>query len=217
MEVIGIIVCWLIFGGTHIILSHTPLRRNLINKLGERGFKVVYSLIALVSFALLIWYFYTNRSQSSWILNMQEVSPLFAPICSLSTICAVTLLVLSIFNPSALSMASGSYEAKGVSKITRHAMNMSFAIFGLAHTLIATTMVDFVFFLGFPIFAIIGSIHQDKRKMVESAQLKEYISKTSLLPFWAIIYRKQRFSFSDLNKKALIGGLVAAIAIKIMH
>ncbi len=44
------------FVGLHFLLSH-PLRAMLVGKLGERGFQGVYSVQALLTFGLMIYFY----------------------------------------------------------------------------------------------------------------------------------------------------------------
>ena len=48
---------WLLFGGTHVLLSSARVRPRLVDRLGERSFQAVYSLVALASFVPLCVYY----------------------------------------------------------------------------------------------------------------------------------------------------------------
>ena len=52
---------WLLFGGTHVVLTLRPIRQRLVGGLGEVGFIVVYSLIAILTFAALVHYVALHR------------------------------------------------------------------------------------------------------------------------------------------------------------
>ena len=51
MTMVGI--AGLVFVGTHFLLSH-PLRAPLVAQLGERGFLILYSLVAIVTLGWLV-------------------------------------------------------------------------------------------------------------------------------------------------------------------
>lgn len=48
-----LIVTGVLFVGSHLALSH-PLRDGLAGRLGERGFQIVYSVVAIATFILLV-------------------------------------------------------------------------------------------------------------------------------------------------------------------
>jgi uncharacterized membrane protein len=64
----------ILFVATHFLLSH-PLRRPLVRALGERGFQGLYSLIALILFGAMIYFYRVigrepplwDAGQSGWI------------------------------------------------------------------------------------------------------------------------------------------------------
>ena len=48
-----LITTCVLFVGTHLLLSH-PLRAGLASRLGERGFQIVYSIVAIATFILVV-------------------------------------------------------------------------------------------------------------------------------------------------------------------
>ena len=56
------------FVGTHFLMSH-PLRASMVGALGERGFASVYSIVSLILFGAMV-YFYPAASREAgplWI------------------------------------------------------------------------------------------------------------------------------------------------------
>jgi hypothetical protein len=62
---IAVLTAWLVFGGSHLLLSAPPLRASLSNKLGASRFVVFYTLITAVSLSLLIVH-RTGCALDSW-------------------------------------------------------------------------------------------------------------------------------------------------------
>src|SRR5690348_16341035 len=52
----GLTLSALAFVGTHFLLSH-PLRAPLVRALGEKPFQGVYSLVALITFGLMVYFY----------------------------------------------------------------------------------------------------------------------------------------------------------------
>jgi uncharacterized membrane protein len=52
----GLFLSAIAFVATHFLLSH-PLRRPLARAMGERAFQGLYSLVALITFGLMIYFY----------------------------------------------------------------------------------------------------------------------------------------------------------------
>ena len=50
------------FVGTHFLLSH-PLRRPLVDRLGEGPFRGIYTLVSFATFGLTIWVYHSMGRQ----------------------------------------------------------------------------------------------------------------------------------------------------------
>ena len=62
----GLTLFALLFVGLHFLLSH-PLRAPLVRALGEGAFGGVYSLVALVTFGAMIWFYHAiGREPQIW-------------------------------------------------------------------------------------------------------------------------------------------------------
>lgn len=73
-------------------------------------------------------------------------------------------------------------DTKALVRVTRHGTFMGFALIGLGAAITSSRLVPITFWLGFPAFWIVGSLHQDARKRSENIP-KEFFDKTSVLPF----------------------------------
>lgn len=185
MVSVGIAVLWLAFAATHMSLSSLGLRPRLVAKLGEQGFQGVYSLVALGVFVPLVGLYFANQHSGPplWYLGHYT---LVRWLAYLAMALALTLLVGGFLTPSPASIAAagGKAEPRGVLRITRHPVLMSIGIFGVVHLLTANlNLAEFVFFAGFPIFAVVGCRHQDQRKRLGDETFERFVSETSFLPF----------------------------------
>jgi uncharacterized membrane protein len=181
-----IVLLWLAFAASHIVLSSLTLRPRLVRVLGEKGFLGVYSLIALVIFVSMVSVYFDNKHSGALLWSVGMTPSLVGLVWILMGV-AVVLLVAGIVtaSPASMSVAAGkSVELRGVHYITRHAVFMSAGLFGLAHLIPNGFASDVAFFAGFPIFAVIGSLHQDQRKLVTDAKrYPEFHAATPLIPF----------------------------------
>jgi uncharacterized membrane protein len=183
-EAAAIALLWLVFGGTHMALSSLRLRPRLVAALSLRGFLGVYSLVALATFVPLVWLYFASRHAGPYLFHVSGL-PSVRWLAYLAMGAALALLVAGIARPSPASMTPGRPEPAGVLRVTRHPVFMAFGLFGLAHLSVASVnLAELAFFAGFPAFALIGSWHQDARKLASGdAAFRRFHAATPFLPF----------------------------------
>lgn len=181
----AIVVFWLLFGASHIGLSSLHWRPRLVAALGERGYQGVFSLVALATFIPLVSLYMRNRHEgpSLWVLPIDEVG--LWVIYVLQAV-AWTLVVGGLALPSAASLGqstSGAISVRGLHRVTRHALFMGTALFGALHLPVMGFASDVAFWAGFPVFAVVGCWHQDRRKLAtEGEAFRAWFAETSFFP-----------------------------------
>jgi uncharacterized membrane protein len=217
---IKVLVWWIVFSGTHTVLSHPPIRSRLVSRLGEGAFQGVYSLIAFATFVPLMWTFLANRSSHAVPLPMLAMTPGIWWVTMLLNLFAVVLLVLGFSRPnpvSSLTARPGS-SAMGVLRITRHPAFMGVAILGLSHLLVNYSAIDRVFFGGTFLYSLLGSAHQDwRRRLSADPELGRFFAETSFFPFVAIATGRNHFEPSELRLSALIAGVTIFGLVFVFH
>jgi len=211
---------WLLFGGTHILLSSTPVRTRLIAKLGMARFKGLYSLIALATFTALVVLFVGNRHAGSiifvppaWISHLTEL--LMVP--------ALLFIVLGPGTPHPATTASDlggvrPTAPRGVQRITRHPLNTGFILLGLAHMISNSSLGDWVFWGGFVVYGIISAIHQDRRTLASGPpEFKPFHAQTSAIPFMAILSGRQQLVWRELRWLSVLITIVLLVIIRMLH
>ena len=218
MEIWLVGLGWLLFAGTHIGMGSVRFRSALINKVGEQPFQGIFSLVALITFGFLIYAFVTAKSTEIIFLEIGKTNNVVSSISHLLMILALILLIGGFANKTPMGMVDTEPKAFGITRITRHPMNMSFALFGLSHVLVNRTVADWLFYGGFILYGFFGALHQDyKKNHLSGNVLSEFISSTSILPFAANITGKQPIKFGEVSKVGIIVGLVVAAIARILH
>jgi uncharacterized membrane protein len=211
---------WAAFGGTHVWLSSTSTRAALIRRVGAQSFQGIYSLVALATFAPLMWIFATHKHAGPLLWVAIGPAGFARPLNHLLMVAALVLFVASLLPsstaPSAMQ-ARGPAVAHGMVRITRHPMLAAFALFGVAHLLVNGSLGDVLFFGGFAIFAWIGARHQDARKLREVSGYDTLVATTSLVPFAAILAGRQRLAVRELPVAALAGGVLVTVLLRLYH
>jgi len=186
-----------LFAVTHIVPSHGSVRSGLVEKMGELGFRAVYSLVSIVTLGGAIWIFAANRGLGP--LLWQSPGWLY-PLIYILVLLAFLLLALMLANPSPAGMMPAAMEPRGVLRITRHPMNMGVASFSLAHLIANGALGDVFFFGSLFVVGFAGAYHMDQRKAREKGEaFSTFQEQTSVLPFAAIIRGKTKLELKEFS------------------
>lgn len=156
------------FVGSHFLLSH-PLRAPLARLLGERGFAVVYSLVAFAVFGWMAVVF-ARTAPGPLLWDGYAAGPWI--VSSLLMLLAVALFAGSIVGNPALPQANmagvSARKPMGVLRITRHPMMWSFAVWALAHAIVSPSPRVLVLAGGMAFLALVGAHLQDLKKSAQN-------------------------------------------------
>ncbi len=212
-----IVLLWSAFAVSHMVLSSLALRPRIIARIGEKAFAGAYSLIALAAFVPMVSVYFRNKHSGQMFWSVTMTPPLEAFV-SLVMCVAVILLVAGFVTPSPVAMTAvrgRPVEVKGIHFITRHGVFMATGLFGLVHLIPNGFASDIAFFAGFPLFAIVGCLHQDRRKLVtDSERYVEFHAATPLIPFTG---KQTLRGLRELSPIAYVVGIALAVALRTFH
>jgi uncharacterized membrane protein len=193
-----LIIFSLMFAITHIGLSHGRVRAGLVAKIGSMRFRGLYTLVALGTFAPAAVIFFTEHHLGPMLYELPRWAVLVVALPC--TFFAVQLIVVSLATPSPASLIPAKPEARGVLRITRHPMNMGWALLGIAHLAGNGVLGDIAFWgLCFVVVGFLGAFHQDRRTRRGGGDAAAaFYRDTSIVPFVAILMRRQSLDLSDL-------------------
>lgn len=206
---------WLAFAATHSLLSSKTLRPTLVDKLGGVGFMLTYSVIAFATFVPLVRTYFAHKHSGPWLWNLRDLPGIEIVVIALAGL-AFALIVASYFNASPAGLIPAAPEPRGLLRITRHPLMTGIAVWALSHLLINASLTDVVFFGGFVVFAIAGSVHQDSRKR-DHPRLAAFFRRTSLVPFAAVLAGRNRLAPGELPWLGLALGLGVAALVYAAH
>ena len=211
---------WLLFGGTHVVLTLGPIRRRLVRSLGEGAFVAVYSAIAIGTFAALVHYVALHRLADPQLAFAVTIPPVRGALIALS-VAGFSLFVAAILIYPALPMALFRHRVRpvrGVQQITRHPFFSGIAIWAAAHALLAPTPVTFVFFIGVIVLALVGGLHQDRRLVAEMGEpYRAYVAATSFWPLVAVITKRQKIVWREQPWLSYGVGIGASLLLYQVH
>lgn len=130
-----------LFLGIHLTRALAPNWRNAqMARIGEKGWKGLYTLVSLVGFGLILW----GYSQA----RLQPVV-LWAPIRGMNHLAALLVLVAMILMAAAY-VPRNHFKAR-----LQHPMTLSVKVWALAHLLANNTLADVMLFGSFLVWSIL--------------------------------------------------------------
>jgi uncharacterized membrane protein len=130
-----------LFLGIHLTRAIAPAWRNVqIARLGEKGWKGLYTVVSLVGFGLILW----GYSQA-------RLTPvvLWTPIRGMNHLAALLMLV-------AMMLMAAAYVPRNHFKARlQHPMTLSVKVWAFAHLLANNTLADVMLFGSFLVWSIL--------------------------------------------------------------
>jgi uncharacterized membrane protein len=217
-EAFVVLFWWVMFGGAHMVLSSPSVRPKLIARFGEWPFRGLYSLVAIATFVFLVGFYFHHKHTGPRLWRTFGPYLLARDLNLILMGFAFVLLVSGLVaRPPSAMVTSGTPQAYGITRITRHPTFAAFFLFGLAHCLMNGWLTDLLFFGGFAVFSWVGATHQDARKVVEVPGYAEFKDATSFIPFGAILDRKQSLELGELRWGVIFVGLVVFYLVRAFH
>jgi uncharacterized membrane protein len=196
------------FVGTHILMSH-PLRAGLVARLGDRAFAGLYSLVALATFAwMVVAYRMGSDAGACWVAPLSDW-PFAAAIMLLASILLIGALIGNPALPRPGAKPRPIPAPRGVFAITRHPMNTSFMLWALVHASLSGSPRNLIVAAGIMVLALFGSIGQDRKKEHLLGEIwRDWESRTSFVPFGALLSGSARWRDANPGAVPLVGGLL---------
>src|SRR5437868_6180227 len=176
----GLLGSAIAFIGTHFLLSH-PLRRPLVRTTGEGPFRGIYSLVALITFGAMI-YFYRVIGREPPLWDAGDVGWIVGTL--LMWLASILFVGSFLGNPALVGASGPTGGPKGVLAITRHPMMWSFAIWAGVHLMILGQPKSLVFDGAIIFLALAGAAGQDVKKARSMGDAwHEWTAQTAFVPF----------------------------------
>jgi uncharacterized membrane protein len=198
----------------HIGVSGTALRDRFVAPLGEKRFAIAFSLASVVSIVLLVGAY-----------NAASTTFLWSPPNWLRWILALLMLPAFVLfmashrrNPTALGNKGLGEEPRGIQRVTRHPMLMSFAIWAFVHLIANGDTASLIFFGAFLVTAVAGMPSLDaKLAKRHGAAWQRFAAATSIVPFGAIAAGRNRLALAEIGWMPPVVGLVLWAALLHFH
>ena len=177
----GLLLSSIAFVGTHFLLSH-PLRGPLVRAMGEGPFRGVYSMVALITFGLMVFFYHAIGRETYLMWNAGDAGWIIGTI--LMWLAAILFVGSFLGNPALVGAPGPRGGPSGVLRITRHPMMWSFAIWAAVHMMIIAQFKTVVVDSAIIILALVGAYMQDRKKAGQMGEdWHDWTAQTAFVPF----------------------------------
>lgn len=201
--------------GVHVGIAGTVVRARLVERLGEAGFRIGYSIISVVSITLLVMAW-----QAAPYIPLWSIADWFRWLMALLMLPVLLLFVASVATPNPTAVAGKLDEAgpRGIQRITRHPMLWSFALWAGLHLIAKGNLAGVLFFGAFLVTSLVGMPSIDRKLAVlQPALWARLAPATSIIPFGAILGGRNRLVLAEIPKAVWIIGGIAWLALLVGH
>jgi uncharacterized membrane protein len=185
--------------GLHLIVAG-PLRLLLVDKLGERAFLGIFSLLSVVGLG---WFIVAYRMAP--FVPLWPTTPAFGWLALVLVFLGFLLTVLGIGPMNATetnvpSMIDSRLPVHGITRVTRHPRLCGISLWAIAHLLVNGHLAAFLMFGSLLVTALNGMASIDrKRRRTLGPVWDEFEAQTSRLPFAAILTGRTRFELAEFH------------------
>ena len=216
-SILAVVLATAWFVGGHFLLSH-PLRRPIEERLGQQGFRGLYTVVAAVGLA---WMIYAHKTAPyvEWWGDPRWAQHLLLLVMLVATF----FLVVGMMTPSP-GVVGGErvrmdYESGlGIHAITRHPGLWGFGLWALGHMIANGDAATVILTAGIALLAFGGMAGLDARKSARfPEQYGPFMAHTSALPFAALASGRAKLDWSKIGLWRPVVALAIYVVLLFAH
>ncbi len=203
----------------HVGIAGTSVRRASVSRLGEVGFRALFSVLSVVTISALVSsYVRVIKADPVWLWNVPAwIGWLLVAIMAL----AFVLFVASVTSPNPTAVGGErvlGQEARGIGRVTRHPMLWSFALWSIVHVVGNGNLASLFFFGAFGVTALVGMPSIDRKLAArDPVDWSRFAKATSIVPFAAIAAGRNRFALREIGILPFALGFLVWIVLLVLH
>jgi len=214
----ALLLAMAVFVGSHFVLSTLAVRAGIVRAIGENGFRLLYSAIAVASLA--------------WVITAYRAAPLlqlwpdppqlrYLPIALMPFACILVVAGVTTSNVTMFAgerYADGPRPVWGIVTVTRHPALWGIALWSVVHLLANGDAASLILFGGMAILCFGGMAHIDQRRRIAlGAAWGPVALTTSVTPFLAAMQGRTSVDWAGIGAWRVVGGLALYAALILTH
>lgn len=206
------------FVGSHFALSTLAVRDGVIKLLGENGFRLIYSVVAVASLA---WVITAYRAAPDVRLWLDPPQLRYLPIALMPVACILVVAGITTSNVTMFAgerFADGPRPVWGIVTVTRHPALWGIALWAVVHLPPNGNLASLILFGGMAVLCFGGMAHIDQRRRTTlGAAWGPVALTTSVVPFAAALQGRTRIDWAGIGTWRIVGGLALYAALILTH
>lgn len=178
--------------------------------IGPRLYRVLFALVSIPLAVTLIVYFIHHRYDGLRLWNLQGTPGLQSLVWGLSAVSFIFLYpaTFNLLEIAAIDKPQVYLYETGIIRISRHPQLVGQVIWCIAHTLWIGTSFTLITSLGLIAHHLFAVWHGDRRWQARFGDaFTEVKSRTSVIPFLAMVQGRQSLSWQEFLRPAYLGVL----------
>lgn len=204
----------------HFLLSSQSIRRFLMDKLGEQGFRGGYALAIGAAFVWMLFAYGAAPYVELWpyIPALAWVPVVVMPVSLLLVVCG-----LSTPNPTSVGgekilTQEVHDQSPGMLRVTRHPFLWGTALWAVAHVVVNGDVASLILMGGVLVLSLGGMWHIDQRREEDLGSAWGPIAMTtSRLPFQALLQGRTTMDWKGVGWSRLVAALALYVILLHVH
>jgi len=217
----GLIAAALFWLLIHLGLAGSSLRGRMVARIGDNGFRGLFSLLSAIGLAALIMGFGAARAGNDVLLWSAPDWCRWIPIIGMPAALLLFVGSVSVPNPGLVGadrLLAAPEPARGMLRITRHPMLIAFALWAALHIPASGDLAGLLLFLAILVVAIAGTFSIDRKRAASMPRdWPRYAAATSILPFAAIVQGRNRLVWAEIGWWRIAVALLAWMILLYLH
>jgi uncharacterized membrane protein len=198
----------------HRGVAGSALRPALVGRLGEKGYRGLFSLVSIAALSFLIYAYRHAPCEPLWTTPraLFWLPLVLVPIAFVFLVGAFT-----VPNPTAVGGQKAldrAEPARGMLRVTRHPFLWSVVLWSGSHLIVNGNVPALALFGSLLATAAVGSLDIDRRRAASEAERwQRFAAVTSHLPFAAVAAGRNRLVARELVLPIALGLLLAGVVL----
>ena len=202
----------------HFVLASLPVRQVLIGAIGTNGFRLLFSVFALVTLVWAVRAYTAAPVEELWAQTetLRHIPAMIMPIACIFAVAGVS--TRNVTSVGGEGMSTEDAAARGIVTVTRHPLMWGFALWALAHLAPNGDVASVIFFGGLAFLALVGMVHIDHRRQATmGADWGPMALTTSIVPFLAYMQGRSEIDWKGIGVARLAMGIALYALLLIAH
>ena len=199
---------------SHFLVASTPLRSQLVGRLGEERYLAAYTVLTLAAFAWLIIAYLRAPALVLWVTPGWTVA-LLLPVMLVGGV----LVTAGLSTPNPVIVRQGRLFEKadivqGILRVSRNPFFWGAGLFSLVQLIMLGDAAGLLAFGSIAFLGIVGSFVLDAKKArQQEVAWQAFAAATSNVPFLAVIRGRQRLSVREIGPRRIASGLIVLLIV----